>query len=299
MPLTRLTTITELAEGSYDHGDVHLASGRVVFAHTERDSIEIVDGDQSAAICTVEGCPEGSGVSCDQSRGIVVVASRARGELQFVNPLDCTITGTVPVGPAPNGLAIDSRRGHVLVADVTANQATLIGIVRHETLICVELPGRPRWVAYQGSRDRYLVNIKDPAVVVLLSGADLRTVGLWNVGAGGPHGLDLDHQHGTAFVACDEGVLVALDTESGDELYRIPLPGAPDVVWYNPVNAELYVAVGEPGVITVIDTSSRSVTTEVQTEQGAHTFAVDLQRQRLYLPRPKSHGLEVFSTAAR
>ena len=69
------------------------------------------------------------------------------------------------------------------------------------------------------------------------------------------------------------------------------LPGEPDVVMHEAALARLYVAIGSPGVVSVID-AQRLVTLEtVPTESGAHTIGWNADNRRLYAFLPGSGGL--------
>ena len=68
-------------------------------------------------------------------------------------------------------------------------------------------------------------------------------------------------------------MLVTLDAGSGKILSVGPLSGGPDVVWFNAKRRQLYVAVGDPGVIDVFDTNSMQSLGSIVTEKGAHTTA--------------------------
>jgi len=48
----------------------------------------------------------------------------------------------------------------------------------------------------------------------------------------------------------------------------------------------LYVAIGDPGVIDVVNTQSTTDDEQIQTELGAHTTAFDAKLQRLYIFLP-------------
>ena len=76
------------------------------------------------------------------------------------------------------------------------------------------------------------------------------------VPADGAHGLDFDPATRRLFCACDAGVLVTLDAATGKVLNQGKLSGVPDVVWFNPKRRHLYVAVGDPGVVDVFDTTT-------------------------------------------
>ncbi|SRR6266568_3272772 len=49
---------------------------------------------------------------------------------------------------------------------------------------------------------------------------------------------------------------------------------------------EVYVAIGNPGEISVVNTSAMIVEEQIQTEVGAHTRADDSQRQHRYVFLP-------------
>jgi DNA-binding beta-propeller fold protein YncE len=59
--------------------------------------------------------------------------------------------------------------------------------------------------------------------------------------------------------------------------------------------ARCYVAVGDPGVIDVIDVSALSRLESMPTEPGAHTTALDAGRHRLYVFLPPTHRAAVFT----
>jgi DNA-binding beta-propeller fold protein YncE len=156
------------------------------------------------------------------------------------------------------------------------------------------LPGRPRWCVYERSRDRFLVNIREPASVVVLAAATLETQTTFVVSSSGPHGLDLDPASDRAFVACDGGVVVALDLASGRDVGRVSIPGAPDAIWFNAEKNHLYVAIVKPGLLCVIDTVAMREHEEVTTEEGAGTTAYDADRQRVYVFLPSSCRAAVY-----
>ncbi|TME96812.1 MAG: hypothetical protein E6I52_20255 [Chloroflexi bacterium] len=91
---------------------------------------------------------------------------------------------------------------------------------------------------------------------------------------------------------------MVIDLTTDRELGRIPISGEPDAIWWNPRAGRLYVAIGHPGVIEVIDGASLSVVEQVATQEGAHTTAFDRQRQRLYVFLPQSCHAAVYEEAA-
>ncbi|MHB1506223.1 MAG: YncE family protein, partial [Sulfobacillus sp.] len=99
-----------------------------------------------------------------------------------------------------------------------------------------------------------------------------------------------------AFVAADDGNVVSISLDDGRERGRCQIPGAPDVVFFNPLWSELNVAIGDPGLLVTIDTQQMRVSETTATALGAHTFAFDPDRQRLYSLWPDLHQVVVFAT---
>ena len=280
--------------GGFDHGDVHLATGRVFVAHTAVGTIEVIDGGRGVHTGTIPGCPEASGVLCAQEEQVVFAAARGAGKVLVIEAASGGVMGELAVGAKPNGLAWDPRRKRLLVADVHDFHARLVDPAAGSVVTDTELPGRPRWCVYDGSADRFLVNIREPACVAVLAAETAAVEARWPVPAAGPHGLDLDVDHRRVLVACDEGRVVALDMGTGRELAGVAIAGEPDAIWHNPDGSRLYVAIGHPGVVDVVDTGEMALAQECPTEAGAHTTAFDRARQRLYVFLPQSGRAAVY-----
>jgi DNA-binding beta-propeller fold protein YncE len=283
------------SDGGFDHGDVHLPTGRVFVAHTANGTLEVIDGEHQTLEQTLPDCPEASGVlSAHGATDLIFAAARGDGNLLVIEPLSCRVIRLVPVGPRPNGLAWDPVREQVLVADVQTYDARLIDPHTGACVTIHELPGRPRWCVYDAPRDRFLVNVREPACVVALSGENLHQVSLIDHLPAGPHGLDVDRARNRAFVACDAAAVAVLDLSADREIARVPIAGEPDAIWYSAAARLLYVAIGNPGLIDVVDGSTLSVVEEVTTEEGAHTTAFDSQLHRLYAFLPRSCKATVY-----
>jgi len=283
-------TLPPHASGGFDHGDVLAATGRVFVAHTANDTVDVID----ERVHTIADCPQGSGVLCTQDAdALVFAAARGRGKVLVIDAHTLVVRNTIEVGPKPNGLAWDPGRRQLLVADVEDHRARLFEPTGRSVGGAL-LPGRPRWCIFDRARDRFLVNIREPACVVVLAGGTGEVVGRIDVSAAGPHGLDLDGAANRAFVACDAGALVVLDLAWDREVASVSIGGEPDAIWFNAQRNLVYVAIGTPGMIDVIDVARNELSERVPTEQGAHTTAFDTQRQRLYVFLPDTSRVAVY-----
>jgi len=293
--LKRIGDVTLPAHGSggFDHADVHLASGRVFVAHTANGTVEVIDGENLRHEKTVEGCPEASGILCAQKEGLVFAAARGAGKILTVNAKSLDLVRESQAGTKPNGLAWDSKRKRLLVADVFDENARLLDPSDGQVLLTKKLDGRPRWCVYDMADDRFLINVKEPATVEVLKADTFALLSSFPVKTAGPHGLAID-EVGRAYVACDGKALVILDMTRRSEQTAIPIAGPPDVVWYNMRRQAIYCAAGDPGIVEVIDIRAGGVVERLETEEGAHTFAFDQVRQRLYTFLPKTCRARVY-----
>jgi DNA-binding beta-propeller fold protein YncE len=81
------------------------------------------------------------------------------------------------------------------------------------------------------------------------------------------------------------------------EISRTQIAGEPDAIWYSSGSNALYVAIGNPGVVDVLDTRTLAVVRQVSTGKGAHTTAFDSKRRRLYVFLPATAQAAVFDEA--
>lgn len=281
--------------GGFDHADVHRKTGKVFVAHTANGTVEVLDGERMRHLTTISGCPGASGVLCAQDQGVVFAAARGAGKIVLIDADRGIFSGELSAGSKPNGLAWDSLRRHLLVADIEDNQARFLDPDTGNNLGSIQLRGCPRWCSYDRRLDVFLVNIRDPAGVCVISPTSMLEKSFIAISVPGPHGLDVAEGAGRAFVACDGKALVVLDFLENMEVANIPIAGEPDVIWYNPGKKRLYCAIANPGVIDVIDTNVFGLIEEVVTEEGAQTLAFDARRQRLYAFLPKTRGVAVYS----
>jgi DNA-binding beta-propeller fold protein YncE len=177
--------------------------------------------------------------------------------------------------------------------------ASVVDIGRKERVTEVKVPGRTRWAIYDPATETFFINMASPARIVAIDARGPSKISReYGVPAEGPHGLDLDPATGRLFCACDAGILFAIDAASGRVLGDVLLSGAPDVIFLNQRTGRLYVAIGDPGVIDVIDIAAMRRKEVVATEAGAHTLALDRKRNKVYAFLPRSHRAAVFVDAA-
>jgi YVTN family beta-propeller protein len=292
------------SNGGFDHADIHSPTDRIYVAHTANDSIDVINCAQDRYVKSISGFTAVAGALVSEERGLVFATNRGENTVSVFSPGNERNAFKIGVGVKPNGVAFDSDRGLLVVANVgdpaisDSYTASVVDVERKERIAEIKVPGRTRWAIYNPAIETFFINIASPARIVAIDARNPTKVSKeYPVPAEGPHGLELDPATGRLFCACDAGTLFTINAASGRALGEVRLSGAPDVIFLNPRSEHLYVAIGDPGVIDVIDIAAMRRQEVVPTEPGAHTLALDRKRNKVYAFLPRSHRAAVFVDA--
>jgi DNA-binding beta-propeller fold protein YncE len=292
-----------LGQDGFDHADVHRGLRRLYVAHTANDALDIIDLDAGRYLESISGLTGVAGALVDEASGVVFTSNRGEDTIGIFDSRTPWSLVKVPVGRRPNGLAFDPGRGTLLAANVgdpadpTSHTVSIVETKSDLRMSPIPVAGRTRWTVFDPTTDQFFVNIADPPTISTVAGADpTRLSGTIEIGAAGPHGLDVDAT-GRLFCACDAGRLIVLSPGDHGVLADLPLGGPPDVIFLDETLDRLYVAIGDPGLIEVFDTARLEHIEAVPTERGAHTIGLDRDRHRVYAFLPESHRAAVFAAS--
>jgi DNA-binding beta-propeller fold protein YncE len=291
--------------GGFDHAAVHAASGHVYVAHTANDAIDVFDPASRTHLFSIPDLAAVAGALVSDESQLVFTSNRGENTIGVFAPGPDPKVAKIAVGERPNGLAYDARRRLVLAANVgdpavpRSYTLSMVDLDAGKMRSSIEVPGRTRWAVFDPEAEAFYVNIMHPSQIVVVVARDPdRVARTMPVPADGAHGLDFDRETRRLFCACDSGILVTLDAGSGKVLNESKLSGVPDVVWFNSKRRQLYVAVGDPGVIDVFDTTSMRSLGQVVTEKGAHTTAFPPAGDSLIAFLPASHRAALYRVEA-
>jgi DNA-binding beta-propeller fold protein YncE len=289
------------ASGGFDHAAVHAATGHVFVAHTANSAVDVFDPATKKHLYSIPDLAAVAGALVSDESQLVFTSNRGENTIGVFAPGSDPKVTKIRVGMRPNGLAYDSKRRLVLAANVGdpavphSYTLSMVDLDAGTMRASIEVPGRTRWTVFDAGAEAFYVNIMHPSQIVVVDARSpdrvARTI---TIPADGAHGLDFDPATGRLFCACDAGVLVTLDARSGKVLDTGPLSGVPDVVWFNPRRRQLYVAVGDPGVVDVFDTVSMRRLGSVATEKGAHTTAFPPSGDTVIAFLPQTHRAALY-----
>ena len=290
--------------GGFDHAAVHEATGRIYVAHTANDAVDVIDVGARRYAGSIPGLPAVAGALVAKP-DLVFTSNRGENTVGIFTTDALSRVDKIDVGVRPNGLAYDPQRARLLVAHVGdpavpgSCTVSVVDVRARKRLGDIAVAGRTRWAVYDTASDAFHVNIADPPQIVVVEADDpIRVRRVVVMPHAGPHGLDIDVAGRRLFCACDAGVLVEVEADIGTVLTAHPIAGVPDVVFFNAALARLYVAIGDPGVIEVFDTTPLRHAETVTTEEGAHTLSFDASRNIVCAFLPASHRAALYEDPA-
>ncbi len=285
----------------FDHAAVHSGRKLLYAAHTANDALDIIDCEKDVYLQSIAGLSGVAGALVSEASDLVFTSNRGEDSVGIFSAGDPSRIKKVRVGMRPNGLAFDPRRGYLLAANVGNPQVpgsftlSIVDVSHFEMIASIPVSSRTRWTIYEPKAEVFFVNVAAPPQIVLVDPRRPTAVSRHiDIPVEGPHGLDLDPDTRRLFCACDAAQLITLDADTGRILGQVPLSGTPDVIFFNRSLRHLYVAIGDPGVIDVFDTTSMSRLESVATEKGAHTLGFDAARNKVYAFLPESHRAAVY-----
>ena len=287
--------------GGFDHAAVHERTGRIYVAHTANDAVDVIDVEGRTYVGSIGGLTAVAGALVSTTPDLVFTSNRGEDTIGMFPPDDVGALHKIAVGVRPNGLAYDPGRRRLLAAHVGdpaipgSQTVAIVDVSARKRIADVPVAGRTRWTVYDPVADAFHVNIADPPQIVVVAASD--PAGVRRIVAipyAGPHGLDIDIDRRRLFCACDAGVLLEVDADSGAVLAAERIAGVPDVVFFNRARRRVYVAIGEPGVIEVFGTAPLRRQETITTEAGTHTLSFDATRNIVGAFLPASHRASVY-----
>ncbi|MDQ6622412.1 MAG: YncE family protein [Verrucomicrobiota bacterium] len=272
-------------EGGWDILTVDDAARRLYLSHATK--VVVVDLAKNVVAGEIADTP---GV-----HGFLVVPELQRGfssngkenKASVVDLKTLQTVSKIETGAGPDAMAYDSRRGEVYIFNHKGDSVTVVDAKEAKVVATIPLGGSPEFGAADAAAGRVYVNIEDKSEVVAIDTAKHEVVARWPLAPGEePSGLALDPVHHRLFAACNNKLLVMLDSESGKVAATAPIGEHVDGCAFDDATQYAFAPAGE-GVTTIVKEKSPnelSVVQTLQTERGARTIALDPRSHRIYLP---------------
>jgi hypothetical protein len=141
---------------------------------------------------------------------------------------------------------LDAKLNYCVLSIVDTNTGEHVGDIKIES-------NRIEAMAVEKAGPRIFLNMVEKSVVGVIDREKRAVVATWPVTGGKINvGIALDEAHHRLFVACREGKLMVLDSDTGQVLQTLPIATGVDDMVYDPVRRRIYVACGE-GFVNVYE----------------------------------------------
>lgn len=285
--------------GSYDYIRFDPASRRLFASHENR--VEVLDADSGRPVGAITGLRGSHGIAIAGTIGRGFISNGKDGTVTEFDLKSLAVLGSIRTGGLkPDAIEFDPDTGLVAVSNGHSNTLSLIDAASGQVRHLVALPGNPESIAFDGRGDAF-VNLESASEIAKIDLAAGTVQAVWPLAPGeGPTGLAIDRAHHRLFATCGGNeTMVVLDADTGRKLATLPIGDDSDGAAFDPATQQAYSS-NRDGTLTIVAEESPdrfSVVTNVATQRGARTLAVDAARNRIYLPVVK-FGPAAAPTAA-
>jgi DNA-binding beta-propeller fold protein YncE len=277
------TTVPLGGTPRWDYLRIDPGARRLYVAHDA--SVDVLDLNSRTIIGRVTGLAGAHGIALAPEMRRGLVASGDRNAVVAFSLDTLKTIGEVKVGKDPDSVTYEpvTRRGFAwnsAGADVTIFDAESLKVVT-----TLALGGTPEFAVADG-RGAVFVNVEETHEVVRIDAAKSAIVArLPLVGCTEPSALAFDPATRRLFSACGNGVLVAIDADTGRALGKAPIGQGPDTAVFDPATSRLFVSSNE-GFVSILDASGSGVRSvaAVQTRVTGRTMAFDAATGALFVP---------------
>ena len=280
--------VTEIpigGEGGWDILSIDSASHRLYLSHATK--VVVVDLEKNAVAGEIADTP---GVHAFLAIPELKRGFSSNGRENKSSVVDLTTlktTAKVDTGKNPDAMAYDSKTGEVYIFNHSGNSVTVIDAKSAKVVTTIELGGSPEFGVADSKAGRIYCNLEDKSEVVAIDSAKHEVVARWPLAPGTePTGIALDAAHHRLFAACNNQMMVMLNTETGKVAATVPICSGTDGCAFDESTQLAFASCGE-GVTTIAKVETPEKLTVVQTlktEARARTIELDPATHRIYLP---------------
>jgi hypothetical protein len=292
-PLRRVQTIPLPGPaGRFDHLALDSVHHRLFVANMPNSSLDVVDLEKGKRIAQVPGQHGIQGIAYAPELNLIFVGNGS-GDFNTFDGRNYRLLKSLHLHDDCDNVRYDPRTQRAYVIHAPRSLA-VIDAKTGKLLKDIPLPGDPESFQLESKRPRIYLNTPSPSQVVVINTERMaveKVYPLRNAGANFP--MALDEAHHRLLVGCRRPPrLDVLDTETGQEVTSVPIPGDTDDLWYDAPERRIYVSCGEGDVAVLQQTSADRYEpmARLRTGRGARTSLYDPIARRLYLLVPRHAG---------
>lgn len=272
-------------EGGWDILNIDSAAQRLYLSHATK--VVVVDLEKKAVVGEIADTP---GVHAFLPVPELKRGFSSNGKENKSSVVDLTTLETiakVDTGESPDAIVYEPSNGEVYVFNHRGGSVTVIEAKAAKVVATIALGGSPEFGVDDTDAGRVYCNIEDKNEVVAIDTTKHEVAARWPLAPGEePTGIALDAAHHRLFAACNNKMLVMLNTETGKVVATVPIGSATDGCAFDTKTQLAFASCGE-GVTTIAKEETPEKLRLVQTLKTApraRTIVLDPKTHRIYLP---------------
>ena len=292
-------------KGRIDHMEVDLERKRLFIAAVENGSMEVVDLGAGKWTRSVPGFKTPTEMSYVPELNKVFVASRDDGMVRVFRGDSLELIDSLKLELGVNRIVYDPARKYLYVgygAKLAGFDYGRVGIIdarSNKLLGDMVVEAHPSQILLDNAAHRIVVAVWELGRIDVFDARDRQVVLTWTTG-GQSGDMALDQTHHRLFVATRNApqMMIVYDSESGQEVARLPADGRMNGVYYDGWHKRIYVTCGRDlpaGFIFVYeqkDADHYEFIGKVPTGPGAGTSFWVPQLNRFYVAVPAAEKQE-------
>ncbi|BFI95154.1 MAG: hypothetical protein RSP_06640 [Rhodanobacter sp.] len=286
--------------GGWDYLTIDPTAHHLLIARQNR--VMVVDTQDGKLVGEIPGMEHIHGIALVQNLRRSYVSDGAADSVHVIDLDSLKKLRDIPIhGRGPDAIVYDPASGHVLTMNGHSDDASVIDPVHDRTVAEIALPGRPEFAVSDGRGHAY-VNLEDKSELARIDTKTDTVDAVWKLApCESPSGLAIDTRFRRLFSVCDNRLMAVTDADTGRQIATVAIGDGPDAARFDPATRLVYSS-NHDGTLTIVredDADHYRVVTNVTTQAGARTMALDRATHRVWLvaaaPAPRHAPVKDFT----
>ena len=272
-------------EGGWDYVAFDSVNRRLYISHGTK--VDILDVDKEQLVGEIPNTPGVHGIAFayDLNKGYT-----SNGKDSSVTVFDLktmqTISKIKVTGANPDAIIYDPFTRRIFTFNGKSDNTTVIDAENGSILKTLELRGKPEFAVTNGFGKVFVV-LEDSDKLVAIDPKGLVVLNTWDLDSvKEPSGLCYDLTYRRLFVGCGDKKLAIVNSDNCSVKNTYPIGDHVDATAFN-IDTRMVFASNGDGTLTIlgqIDADSCTKPVNIVTQKGARTMAIDIKKDRIYLP---------------
>ena len=246
-----------------------------------------IDASKNELVASISDLPNVRAIAVIPEMKIGFTCNRLDKSISVVDLKTNVSLRKIVIEGEPSTILYDSKVKLIYVADSVGKAGLVIDPETQKVVANIPLGGTPESARADLKSGLIYQILSDTQEVAVIDPVDRSVSKRFKiVGGENPAGLALDSAHRRIFVACENGILLMMNADSGEIVASCPIGKGADTADYDSKWKRVYTANGRSGTMSVVEETSKNSCTvleEVETFPEARSLVVDPATHRIYL----------------